>query len=114
MNSLEMSSSISDKRKVTPLLISAVLVAPFIVLEWVNGGFHQGFPFVLFAFMAAHALSIVLLLTPAYRRARAARTLGALHLGHWAALVLAALLVYAYVSVVMDQLPCFLGVPNCD
>ena len=53
------------KSFVTPLLISSTLVAPFIVLQWVNRrAFHEDFPFVLFTFMSLHSLFIVLLLTP--------------------------------------------------
>ena len=100
---------------VAPLLISATLVAPFIVLQWVNRRtLHEEFPFVLFTFMSLHALFIVLLLTPALRRLRADRSLSALTPGHWAGLLLGAFLGYVYANVVMDQLPCFLGVPNCD
>jgi hypothetical protein len=97
------------------LLISATLVAPFIVLELVNRRtYHEDFPFVLFTFMSLHSLFIVLLLTPALRRLRAERSLRALGLGHWAGLLLGIFLVIVYANVVIDQLPCFLGVPNCD
>ena len=97
------------------LLISATLVAPFIVLELVNRRtFREDFPFVLFTFMSLHSLFIVLLLTPALRRLRAERSLKALGLGHWAGLLLGVFLVFVYANVVIDQLPCFLGVPNCD
>ena len=100
---------------VTPLLLSAALVAPFMVLQWVNRRTtHEEFPFVLFIFMSLHTLFIALLLTPALRRLRAERSVKALKLGHWAGLLLAAFLVYTYTVVVLDQLPCFLGVPNCD
>ena len=100
---------------VASLLISAALVAPFIGLQWVNRRtFHEGFPFVLFAFMSLHSLFIVLLLTPALRRLGAERRLGALKLGHWGGLLLAVFLGFLYVNLVIDQLPCFLGVPNCD
>jgi hypothetical protein len=99
----------------TSLLIGSALVAPFIVLEWVNRrAFHEDFPFVLFTFMSLHSLFIVVLLTPALRRLRSEKDLGALTLGHWAGLVLSAVLMLAYANVVIDQLPCFLGVPNCD
>jgi len=95
------------------VLISSTVVAPFIVLQWVNRrAFHEDFPFVLFAFMSLHSLFIVLLLTPALRRSE--ENLRALKPGHWAGLVLSALLNLAYADVVIDQLPCFLGVPNCD
>ena len=99
----------------TSLFISAILVVPFVALELVNRrAFHEEFPFLLFTFMSLHSLLIVLLLTPALRRLRAERNLSALRPGHWAGLALAALLIFAYASVIIDQLPCFLGVPNCD
>lgn len=100
---------------VTSLLVGSTLVAPFMILQWVNRrAFHEEFPFVLFTFMALHSLSIVLLLTPAVRRLRSDGHLSALKLGHWAGLTLSACLIFVYVDVVIDQLPCFLGVPNCD
>jgi hypothetical protein len=100
---------------VTSLLISLALVVPFILLQWVNRrAFNEDFPFVLFTFMSLHSLLIVLLLTPALRRLRAERHLRALKFGHWAGLAVSAVLISVYVNVVVDQLPCFLGVPNCD
>ena len=97
------------------LLISSGLVAPFMVLQWVNRRtFHEDFPFVLFVVMSLHSLFIVLALTPALRRLQAEGSLSALKLSHWAGLVLGVFLAVGYVRVVMDQLPCFLGVPNCD
>jgi hypothetical protein len=74
----------------------------------------EDFPFVLFMFMSLHSLLIVVLLTPALRRIHSERNIKALTLGHWAGLVLSAFLIFVYAGVVIDQLPCFLGVPNCD
>jgi len=100
---------------VMPLLISVALVAPFIVLQSVyRRAFHEDFPFVLFVFMSIHSLLISLLLTPALRRLLAEKSLGALKLGHWAGLAVSGFLMFVYAGVVVDQLPCFLGVPNCD
>ena len=100
---------------VTPLLISSTLVAPFIVLQLITRtAFHEDFPFVLFTFMSLHSLLIVLLLTPVVRRLRSERDLRVLQLGHWAGLAVSVVLISAYADVVIDQLPCFLGVPNCD
>jgi drug/metabolite transporter (DMT)-like permease len=105
----------TSKSYVTLLAISAALVAPFIVLQWVNRrAYEEEFPFLLFTFMSLHALLIVFALAPALRRLRAQRSLRGLKLGHWVGLVLGAMLVCAYAAVVVDQLPCFLGVPNCD
>jgi hypothetical protein len=97
------------------LLISSAMVGPFMVLQWVNRrDFHEDFPFVLFGFMSLQSLFIVLLLTPALRRLRATGSVSALKLGHWAGLLLGGFLAVGYAGVVIDQLPCFLGVPNCD
>lgn len=99
---------------VASLLISATLVAPFIVLEWVNRRtFREDFPFVLFTLMSLHSLLIVVSLTPAIQRLRAERSLRALKLGHWVGLLLGAFLVYVYVNVVIDQLPCFPASSEC-
>lgn len=97
------------------LSIGATLVAPFIVLQLVNRRtIEEDFPFVLFTFMSLNALLIGLLLTPALRHLRAGRSPRALGLARWAALSLGIVLVFVYANVVIDQLPCFLGVPNCD
>jgi hypothetical protein len=65
-----------------PLLISAILVVPFFVLEWMNNRtLHEDFPFVLFVFMSLHSLFIVLLVTPALQCLRAERSLRALKPG---------------------------------
>ena len=98
-----------------PILAGAALVLPFAAMQLINRRvFDEGFPFVLFAFMSAHALAIAFLMTPALRQRRAGKPLSGLHLSHWARLALGAILVYAYVGVIADQMPCFLGVPNCD
>ena len=99
----------------TSLLISSSLVGPFALLEVVNRRtFHEAFPHVLFAFMVLHSMVIALLLTPALRRLRAGGHLRELKLGAWTGLALAAFLILGYVEVIVDQLPCFLGAPNCD
>ena len=97
------------------VLLSATLVVPFIILQWVNRRtLQEAFPVVLFLFMSLHSLFIVFLLRPVLRHIRAERSLRALKFGHWVSLLLGAFLIYVYVGVVIDQLPCFLGVPNCD
>jgi hypothetical protein len=97
------------------LLLSAALVAPFLVLQLVNRrAFQEEFPVVLFAFMAMHSLLIALLLMPGLRRFRLERNVRALTTAHWAGVVVSAFLMVVYVQVVIDQLPCFMGVPNCD
>ena len=97
------------------LLVAALLVVPFIVLQLVSRWrFQEGFPYVLFTFMGVHSLLIAISLVPALQCLRRERSLKALKPGHWAGLLLAGFLGYLYINLVLDQLPCFLGVPNCD
>jgi hypothetical protein len=103
------------KSLAAPLAVSAALVAPFIVLEWANRRTAaEAFPVGLFLLMSLHALVIVLSVTPALRRFHAEKSLNTLTAGHWAGLLLGVLLGLVYALMVLDQLPCFLGVPNCD
>ena len=64
--------------------------------------------------MSLHSWLIILMVMPALRRLRSERHFRALKPGHWGGLALSAFLTFAYVDVVLDQLPCFLGAPNCD
>lgn len=99
----------------TSLGISAVLVVPLFLLEWWNRReFQEEFPLLLFTFMSVHSLLIVLSAAPAVGRLRSGRSLRALRFAHWAGLAVSASLAFVYAGVVIDQLPCFLGVPNCD
>ena len=100
------------------LLISLTFVVPFIVLQWVNRrAFDDNFPFVLFTVPSAGLPTSLFhwsVSDAGLVAASGRRRLRALKLGHWAGLVVSAVLISAYVNVVVDQLPCFLGVPNCD
>jgi hypothetical protein len=97
------------------MLTSAGLVAPFFVLQWINRrAFDEDFPVALFTFMALNALLVVLASMPAFGRFQSEGTLKRLRFGHWAGVALSVVLAIVYVNVVIDQLPCFLGVPNCD
>lgn len=101
------------KLLVPSLLLSVFFVVPFIVMQWVNRRtFQEDFPLVLFTFMSVHALLFALVLIPALRRLKVGKSLGALKLGHGAGLLLGAFLICVYAGVVIDQLPCFLGVPT--
>ena len=98
-----------------PAVVGFVLVLPFILLEAINSrGFAQGFPLVLFAILWFLPTAFALVVRPIMRNARAGTTV----LARPASLVLSvaglALIAWAWGSIVADQLPCFLGVPNCD
>jgi hypothetical protein len=100
---------------VVPLLVSASLVAPFIILEWVNrSATAPEFPVALFVFMALHSLLMVFALAPTVRRVLAARSITELTPAHWGGILFGALLIVLYAAAIIDQWPCFMGVPNCD
>ena len=94
-------------------MVSAALVAPFVILEWLKRTGHDEFPFGPFAFMTLLSLGIVLTATPAVRRLWSVPQPGALRIGHWAGVVAFIFPALIYVDLVSGQWPCFLGVPDC-
>jgi len=90
-----------------------VLLLPFVVLELVNRReFNEGFPFPLFALLWA---------LPVAFAAVTASTIQTLGSGKTQAggvlmvrLMLLGLIAWAWISILIDQMPCFLGIPNCD
>ena len=97
----------------TPALTSSALVLPFLVFESVNRrGFREGFPVALFGFLWLLTFTFVLLL-PIVRSLSARTRYGVPRLLIPRA-VLLIFIAWLWISVTADQLPCFLGVPNCD
>jgi hypothetical protein len=102
-------------KMLVPAVFGVAAAAPFAVLEGVNRrGFPEGFPAVLFGLLWLLSATFVFVLRPIVRDAREGHAIlarpGSL------ALRLAALTALACLwgAIVMDQMPCFLGVPNCD
>ena len=93
-------------------IASSLLVLSFAILELVNRRAIHEFPIPLFAMMWLLAFSFVYILTRITRRdaARAGRSLSTRFLGA----LLLIMIAWAWVGLVVDQMPCFLGVPNCD
>jgi lysylphosphatidylglycerol synthetase-like protein (DUF2156 family) len=99
----------------TPALISSVLVLPFMTLEFVNRrAFDEGLPVPLFAIMWLLPLSFILILMPIVRNLRAQERSTANPLSSLLGVVCLILLAWLWVGIIHDQMPCFLGVPNCD
>jgi hypothetical protein len=93
-------------------LVSTALVAPLLYLELRYG--YSDFPYPLFAILWLVPAVFVFAAVPLVRAIRAGESV----LTHpvvlslrVSILVLAALF---WVAIVNDQMPCFLGVPNCD
>ena len=99
----------------TPSIISSILVLPFMILEFVNRqAFHEDFPIPLFAIMWLLPLSFILILMPIVRNLRAQERITANPFSLLLGVVFLILLAWLWVGLIHDQMPCFLGVPNCD
>jgi hypothetical protein len=110
------------KHWLTPLgaavLFGLLLIAPFALMEiWNTPRIRSGevpFPFVLFFGLWLFPTIFFLTATPIVRGLRAGETI----LAHPIALLLRvavlAFVAIGWANLVRDQMPCFLGVPNCD
>jgi hypothetical protein len=92
------------------------MVLPFMLLEGITtSGFARlGFPLGLFTFMWLFAVIFVLILMPIVRAMRAGNIATANPLFIALKVVFMGLMAWAWIGLVIDQMPCFLGVPNCD
>jgi len=97
-------------------IVGLIVVLPFVILEYINTqGFRAlGFPVALFSVMWLLPFVFVFLLMPTVRDIRS----GAGIMAHPASVFVRAVLMIAigmfWVILVNDQMPCFMGVPNCD
>jgi len=98
-------------------LISLLTVVPFAILELRNNSGSRNFshfPFPLFIFLWLLSIAFIIGGAPIVRTVRAGGSLLAHPVTLLFRFVLLALLAIAWVGVIRDQMPCFLGVPNCD
>ena len=99
----------------SPAIISLLLVVPFIIMELVNRrNFNEGFPFPLFGFMWVLPILFILTLTPMVQTVRAGNSLMANPISLLLKVAFLLFLAWFWGNIVVDQMPCFLGVPNCD
>ena len=100
---------------IAAMLISTALVTPLIYLELRYGTqSYSHFPYPLFAILWLVPAAFVLVAAPLIRSVCAGQSVLArpgVLIARAAFLVLAALFWTGFVN---DQMPCFLGVPNCD
>jgi len=97
---------------VRAMLVSTVLVAPLIYLQLRFG--YSDFPFVLFAVLWLLPGAFVLAAVPLLRAVRAGESLLARRGALVARVGFLVLTAMVWAGIVDDQMPCFLGVPNCD
>lgn len=103
------------KRFLTPILLGLLCTLPFAVMESVNlGGIPDPFPYAIFLYLwlmfALFYMSLFAILRLARSKVNKKERFPAYLLN---ALVLI-FSVISIVSLIIDQMPCFLGVPNCD
>jgi hypothetical protein len=97
------------------LPVSLLLTLPFLFMELVNRhAYQEQIPYSLFGGMMFFPLAFILILLPILRAIRSGNRarINAVTLlfGIFFMIVLAGL----WFTFVIDQMPCFLGVPNCD
>jgi hypothetical protein len=98
-----------------PAIVGSALVLPFMILEVRNRGeFDDGFPLALFVVMWLLSASFIFVLTPIVRDLGAGSRATAHPRSLVPRVVLLILITWLWVGLVIDQMPCFLGVPNCD
>ena len=99
----------------TPAIVSAVLVSPFMILEMVNRrNLNAGFPRVLFGLMWLLAMSFMIILMPLLRRLPGGSRNIPKPVSILPRVIPLILIAGMWLALVLDQMPCFLGVPNCD
>jgi len=99
----------------SPAIISFILVVPFMILELVNRrNFHEGFPIPLFGFMWILPILVIITMMPIVRNIRAGNSILANPIVLLLRVVFLAFIAWMWVGILIDQMPCFLGVPNCD
>jgi hypothetical protein len=95
-------------------LISFILVAPFAILESLNHSITRQNALsliVLFGLLWLLPMVFIIIVAPVVRNLRAGSAKPINLLLRVASL---AFITVIWTGIVMDQLPCFLGVPNCD
>ena len=97
-----------------PVIIGLILVLPLLGLELINRPYTNGnFPFPLFILLWILPVIFMLMLIPVVRMFRAEKNVkGSFSLLARVAVMIA--LAWSWIGIVLDQMPCFLGVPNCD
>lgn len=99
----------------SPALISLLLVIPFMIMEVVNRqNLNEGFPIPLFVMLWVLPLIFILTGMPIIRNLQAGNRLMAQPVNLLIRVVILVLIAVMWTALLLDQMPCFLGVPNCD
>ena len=98
-----------------PAIISFLLLLPFMIMEVINRrSFNEGFPIPLFVMMWLLPVLFMLIAMPIVRSVRAGSSILANPILLLSRVIVLAFLAWVWLSLLIDQTPCFLGIPNCD
>lgn len=99
----------------SPALISLLAVLPFMALEAVSArNFNAVFNVPLFGILWLLALIFILLLMPIAQTIRTGGRLVTHPVNLLIKVIFLVFIAWMWASIVMDQMPCFLGFSNCD
>lgn len=97
------------------MIISLFLVLPFMILEWVNRRHYQeDFPILLFIVLWLLPVLFMAILLPILQSARTGTGLMAQPVYFFFRIISLSLIAWLWTNILLDQMPCFLGVVNCD
>lgn len=100
---------------ISAAILSFVFLIPFIALELINRWkLNEGFPLALFAFAWVLQTFFLLILTPMIKTTQSGKSLTRNPITLLLRVVGLTLVAYIWGGWVVDQWPCFMGVPNCD
>jgi hypothetical protein len=99
----------------SPAIISFLLILPLMIMEVVNWrNFNEGFPIPLFVIMWLLPMLFIVTGMPIMRNLRAGNAIIANPVLLFIRIVFLAFIVWMWFGILFDQMPCFLGIPNCD
>ena len=99
----------------SPAIISFILVFPFMILELVNRrNFHEGFPITLFGLMWLLPMIFIVIRMTIVQNVRAGNSIIANPIILSLRVVFLMLIARLWIGILVDQIPCFLGIPLCD
>lgn len=98
-----------------PAVITSIIVLPFMLLELINRrDFHEDFPFPLFGILWLLQVIFILVLMPIVHKVRAGQSIMVNPVNLLLRASFLILITSLWIGIILDQMLCFLGVPNCD
>ena len=98
-----------------PTILSFMLIIPFMIMEVAyRRNFNEGFPIPLFIIMWLLPLLFMLTGMTIVRSVRAGNNVLAKPVFLLIRVVILIFIAWFWAALLIDQMPCFLGVPNCD